>query len=318
MGKSLSCKSTCPDDLRDALNSPVPSIRTPFTADGEIDFDGVRSQVDFLLEGGARTLMLTGGDSLHTLLTDDEVAELARVVIEHNRSRAKIIAADKAWATPKAVAYAEYCARIGADLLMLSPPDWGASTTPDTLVRHFNEVGRHIPTMLVTAFFKQAGVFGARPPTFQLDVIRNLFERAPNQIAVKDDILGEAGFSLCMMTHHRWAIVSGGFMGNHMLQVPYGVDGYLCLLMSYKPEIAWRYFNAVQNQDFSTAWKIIREVERPLRNLMNTFEGGFNTVVHGMAELYGINGRFLRPPYHTMTDAQMEKLADSLKAMKLL
>ena len=107
-------------------------------------------------------------------------------------------------------------------------------------------------------------------------------------------------------------------MYNHMQQFPYGVDGYLCMLVSYKPDIAWQYFNAVQNRDFNTAWSVVREIETPLRRLIATFEGGFNTVVHGMAELYGINGRYLPPPYHTMTDQQMEKLADSLKNMNLL
>ena len=205
----------CPAELHHALNSPVPSIRTPFTADGCIDFDSVRSHVDFLIAGKARALMLTFGDSLHSVLTDNEVAELARVVVEHTRGRAKVIAADNGWATRKAVAYAEYCKQIGADLLMLLPPDWAASTTPDTLVDHFNAVGRHMPTMLVTAFFSQCGVGGARPASFQSDVIRALYERAPNQVAVKDDVLGDAGISMCMMTNERWAIVSGGWMFNH-------------------------------------------------------------------------------------------------------
>ena len=101
--------AACPDELREALDSPVPSIRTPFTANGQIDYNGVRSQVDFLIAGKARTLMLTWGDSMYSVLTDDQVAELARVVIEHNNGRAKVIAADKSWATPKAVSYAEYC-----------------------------------------------------------------------------------------------------------------------------------------------------------------------------------------------------------------
>jgi dihydrodipicolinate synthase/N-acetylneuraminate lyase len=308
-------QTACPDELRDALNSPVPSIRTPFTADGQIDFDGVRAQVDFLIAGKAKTLMLTWGDSLHSVLTDDEVAELAWVVVEHNRGRAKVIAADNSWATPKAVAYAQYCKQIGADLLMLLPPDWGASTTPDTLVDHFNAVGQHMPTMMVTAFFTMSG---PRPLAGQLEVIRQLYERAPNQVAVKDDILGELGTNLCLMTHERWAVVSGGLMSNHTLQVPYGVDGYLCLLMSYKPEIAWQYFNAVQANDFQTAWRIIREIEKPLMKLLGRAEGGFNAAVHGMSELFGISGRHLPPPYHTMTDAEMEELADGLKGMGLL
>ena len=74
-------------------------------------------------------------------------------------------------------------------------------------------------------------------------------------------MLGDFGTNLCLLTHERWAVVSGGLMSNHLLQLPYGVDGYLCLLMSYKPEIAWQYWNAVGERDFETAWRIIREIE---------------------------------------------------------
>ena len=135
---------------------------------------------------------------------------------------------------------------------------------------------------------------------------------------MKDDVLGDAGISMCMMTNERWAIVSGGWMFNHLQQVPYGVDGYLCPIMNHWPEIAWQYFNAVQDRDFQTAWIIVREIETPLRELLNTFEGGFNTAVHGMAELYGLSARYLPAPYHTMTDEQMERLADSLRSMNML
>ena len=296
----------------------MPSIRTPFKRDGEVDFDGVRSQVDFAIDGGARTLMLTGGDSFHMLLTDREVAELARVVIEHNSGRAKVIAADKMWATPKAVAYAEYCRDLGADLLMLMPPDWAASTTVDSIVEHFNAVGRYLPTMFITAFFTQSGVFAGRPGSFQIDVIRNLYERAPNLIAVKDDLLGPLGTQLCVMTHDRWGIVSGGLMSNHMSQVPYGVDGYLCLFMSFKTEIAWRYFRAVKEKDLDTAWAVIREIELPLMDFIATFLGGRPSVVHGIMELFDICPRWVRPPFHTLTDAQMDELADGLRRLKLL
>jgi len=307
----------CPEELRAALNSPVPSVRTPFTADGQVDFSGLRSQVDFLIAGKAKTLMLTWGDSVHSVMTDDEVAEVARVVIEQTRGRAKVIAADNGWATPKAVEFAKYCKQIGADLLMLLPPDWAGSTTPDTLVRHFSRVGEHMPTMLVTAFFLQS-LGGGRAGSFQLEVVRALYERAHNLVAVKDDVVGDFGTNLCMITHERWAVVSGGLMSNHLLQIPYGVDGYLCLLMSYKPEIAWQYWDAVQSRDFDTAWRIIREIEKPLMDCMRAVKGGYNAAVHGMAELFGISPRHLPLPYHTMTDEEMEQFKGSLQGLGLL
>lgn len=304
----------CPAELRAALSSPIPSLRTPFTVDGEVDFDGVRAQIDFVLAGGARTIMQTWGDSLHSVLTDDEVAQLTRVIVEHTAGRAKVIAADNAWPTRKAVAYGQYCAEVGADLLMLLPPDWAASTTPDTLVTHFDAVGEYLPTMVVTALFGQS----RRDVGASMAVIRALHERCANVVAIKDDILGDLGIQICTTVRDRWAVVSGGLMKNHTFQVPYGVDGYLSLFMSFQPEIAWRYFEAIQGGDYEGAWTIMRDVEMPLRDYMGTVEGGFNAVVHGILELAGICSRQLPLPYHTLTDAQMAALADFVRTQELL
>ena len=166
----------CSEELREALDSSVPSIRTPFTVDGAVDYDGVRAQVDFAIAGKARTLMVTWGDSLFSVQTDDQVAELVKVVVQHSNGRAKVIAADRSWATPKAVAFAEYCKEIGADLLMLLPPDWASSSETAQLVQHFNAVGEHLPTMIVTAFFSMGG---PRPPGRQMEVLRALYEGRP-------------------------------------------------------------------------------------------------------------------------------------------
>lgn len=302
--------SGCSEELRHALDSPVPSIRTPFTADGEVDYDGVRSQVDFAIAGKARTLMVTWGDSLFSVQTDDQIAELVKVVVQHSNGRTKVIAADNSWATPKVVAFAEYCKQIGADLLMLLPPDWAASSEPEQLVQHFNAVGEHMPTMIVTAFFT---MMGPRPPGRQMEMLRALYEGAPNLVAVKDDILGDAGNRMCMMVHDRWAVVSGGLMANHTLQVPYGVDGYLCLIMSYRPDIAWEYFNAVKAGDYETSWRMIREIEYPLRDLLTSFGVSMNSAWHGLSEVFGISGRYLPLPYYTLNDEQMEILTQGAK-----
>ena len=161
---------------------------------------------------------------------------------------------------------------------MLLPPDWASSSTTDTLVEHFNAVGRHMPTMIVTAFFSH---MGPRSQDRQLGVIRELYERCPDLVAVKDDLLGEAGMRMCMLVHDRWAVVSGGWMSNHTLQVPYGVDGYLCLIMSFRPDIAWRYFDAVREGRYPDAWRVVREIEWPLRDLMGSFGVSLNSVWSG-------------------------------------
>jgi dihydrodipicolinate synthase/N-acetylneuraminate lyase len=107
-----------------------------------------------------------------------------------------------------------------------------------------------------------------------MEVIRALHDRVPGLVAVKDDVLGDFGMQMCTTVHDRWAVVSSGYMYNCTLQIPYGVDGYLCLFMSFKPEISWKYWNSIKTGNYDTAWKLIKDFEMPIRAYQNTVEGG--------------------------------------------
>ena len=137
-------------EVREALTGPVASLSTPFTQNGDVDYAGLRKLIDGNLAGGSRSALLTYGDSLYTLLSDDEIAEVTRVVADQTGKRGLTVAADGGWWTGKTVEFARYCREVGADVLMVKPPIWGGSVTVDTLVAHYKEVAAEIPVMLVT------------------------------------------------------------------------------------------------------------------------------------------------------------------------
>jgi len=60
---------------------------------------------------------------LFSLLTDQEVADLTKATVEHTAGRAMVVAADKYYWTGKAVEFGQYARGLGADLVMVSPPD---------------------------------------------------------------------------------------------------------------------------------------------------------------------------------------------------
>ena len=297
----------CPAEIREALTGPCPSIRTPFTPTGEIDFDGLRSQLDFMIDAGARVVILTVGDSLFTVLTDDEIGQLTQAVVEHVDRRAAIVAATGQWWTGKSADFAQYCRKLGADLLMVLPPDWAASTTVETLVAHYGAAAEHIPVMIVTNYL------GQRAPTFAVEVIRALYERVPGVVAAKDDVTGEFARKLSVITNDRWAIISGGKKENHLHMLPYGVDGYFSVHMSFKPDIAWRYWQAIQDGDMDVARAVIEDYDMPLFDYIRAVNGSFDSAIHGILEIFGIMKRHRRPPYHTLTDEQMEELRTFLR-----
>ena len=95
----------------------------------------MRNHLDFLIgEAKVKAVVLTWGDSLYSILTEDDIAQITKVVVQHVNHRAFVVAADDSWWTGKLVEFAKYCADLGADMLMVKPPDWAASTTVDSLV----------------------------------------------------------------------------------------------------------------------------------------------------------------------------------------
>ena len=299
-------------ELHAALASPIPSLRTPFTRAGEIDFAGLRSYVDRCIDHGAKALMLTMGDSLYSLLTDDEVVQVPQTVVEQAAGRAKVIAADRCWWTGKTVEFAQYCRQTGVDVLMVLPPDWAGAATVQTLVDHYAAVAAELPVMLVTGMFRERG------QAFGLEMVERVYREVDNVVAIKDDFAEEFARRMTVLVHERWTVVAGGSKQLHFYMWPFGCHGLLSTLIHFKPEIAHRYFAATQAGDYLTAADTVRNVDMPMFDVLGASPGGFDAGMHAWAELCGIYRRWRRPPFYNMTDAEVEHLAEGLRQIDLL
>ena len=296
--------------IREMLACPVASTPTLFLRDGRIDFDGLRNFIDFVIAGGTRTILLTYGDSLYSLLTDDEVEEVTRVTVEHTAGRALVVAADRIWATPKTVEFARYVREVGADMLMVLPPSWANSPTIDTLVEHNAAAAAEIPVMVVTNLFAPRQRMG-------LEVLERLRDEVPNVLAVKDDVCGDFARRLTLLVRERMTVVSGGQKQNHLDLLPYGCDGYLSTFIKFRPAVTRDYWAAVQAGDPARLREIIRVYDMPYFDFIMDLPGGFNAGLHGTLELFGVAGRWRRKPYYSLNDQEMERLADFLRSKGL-
>lgn len=300
------------DEIRQALSGAFPSLRAPFNTDDSIDFNGLANLIEFCIGAGSKSLMLTYGDSLYSLLTDDEVAEVTRFTVERAAGRAMVIAADRQWATPKEVEFARYCREVGADMLMVLPPDWAGSCTTQTLVEHYSAVAEHIPVMMVTNLFLSRGA------TFGMRTVEACLEQVENIAAIKDDMCGSFARQMTVMAAERCAVVAGGQKQNHLDIAPYGCVGYLSTFITFLPRIAHEYWHALASNDMDAAAGVIKRYDMPLFEYLLQLEGGFDAGMHALGELYGIYGRHRRRPYHTLSDAQVEQFREKLVEMELL
>ncbi len=253
-------------------------------------------------------MLLTYGDSLYSLLTDEEVAEVTRVVARHTAGRALVVAADRMWAVPKEIEFARYARDAGADVVMVLPPDWAQSCTLETLIEHYTAVAREIPVMAVTNYL------GQRPIEFGIELMLRL-AAIPGMVAVKDDVCGEFAQRLGQELYGKLALVSGGQKRNHVDMHPHGCDGYLSTFIRFYPQVAHAYWRAIEANDIDAAQRIIREYDVPLFDHILSARGSFDAAIHGMLELFGIAPRWRRKPYHSCTDAEIDQLAAFLNQL---
>ena len=294
------------EEVREHLTGPIASLNTVFNRDGSIDYDGLRSLIDADISGGSKTILLTYGDSLFSLLADDEIADVTRVVVEHTGDRAMVVAADGTWWTGKTIEFARYAREVGADVLMVKPPVWAGSCTVDTFVQHYAAVAEEMPVMLVTNVFQGATDVGLR-------TIERVRDEVENVVAIKDDIHGEFVRKMTAMVHEKWAVFSGGGKQSHLEIVHYGAVGFMSTLIMFKPSVTADYWGAVQGGDWERAGKVVEDHDWPFMDYIKDLPGGFDAGIHGALELFGVAQRWRRKPYHSLNDEEMEQLRDFFK-----
>lgn len=297
--------------LHETLSGPIASVRLPFTADGQIDTGGLHAYVERCVAGPAGVVMLTYGDSLYSVLTDDEVVDVTRAAIDQVAGRCAVIAADRSWWTGKAVEFAGFCREAGADLLMVLPPDWTTSGTPESLADYYAAISAQMPVMMVTNYLKARSLEEAGR------VVDEVARRAPGVIAVKEDVGGERGRDLTARLAGRMTVVAGGTKRLHADLRPHGAAGYLSTLAVFRPDLATAYWDAVQSDDDTRMRELIDTADVPLFRMLAGFPGGFDAALHGWCELAGIAGRWRRGPYHSLTDTELDGLAQALDELGL-
>lgn len=295
-----------------AFRSPVPTIRTPYKQNGEIDYDGLRNCVEFDIQAGARAIVITAGDSHLIAMSDREIADVAKAVVKQADKRALVVAADRNFDTKQALEFAGCVKEMGCDMLMLMPPDWVGSSTPDTLSDHYAAVAKIIPVMIVT------NVFIPRGAQFGMETIKLALRKSADILAVKDDMCGDFARQLAFTFSDQVAVWAGGQKQNHMNMAPYGACGYLSTFLTFKPEIARKYWEPASSGNLAQAAEIISRYDLPFFDAIAKSRGGFDAGMHGVLELFGLCQRWRPKPYYNITNEELIVLADELKKLKIL
>jgi dihydrodipicolinate synthase/N-acetylneuraminate lyase len=295
--------------VRAHLQGPISSIKTPFNKDFQVDHDALHQQVQTLIARGSKTALLTAGDSHLLSLVDAELVAVTRTVCAAAKGKAMIVVADRGHTTGHAVEFARFAHSAGADIVMTLPPHWSAGSTAQNLADHYAAVAAELPTMIVSNIFAQ------RATTFALETVQRTLDNE-RIVAIKDDLGGEFARRLCLLAHEQMAIFAGGRKENHLNMWPYGCDGYMSTFQAFRPDLAQKYWRAVEEKDLDTMRALV-QLEMDFFAYLAQCVGGWNAGMHGVLELAGLGSRWRRPPNYSLNDREMEALANFLQEKDL-
>ncbi|HTZ25656.1 MAG TPA: dihydrodipicolinate synthase family protein, partial [Streptosporangiaceae bacterium] len=137
------------------LAGVVPVVPTIFHDDETVDLDGTARVVDYLVDAGVDGVCLLANYSEQFSLTDAERDAIARLLLERVAGRRPVIVTTSHYSARVAAARSRAAQDLGASMVMLMPPFFGATLTAGgpAVIEYFKRVADaiDIPIMVQDA-----------------------------------------------------------------------------------------------------------------------------------------------------------------------
>lgn len=165
----------------DWLRGCATALVTPFTADGSVDVDCLRSLIEYQIAGGVRLLVPCGTTGESATMTDEEDQLVIRTTVDVARGRAKVIAGTGSNATNVAIQYSQTARELGADAILSVAPYYN-KPTQEGLYAHFRAIAESVSGLPVVIY----NVPGRTSSNISAQTTIRLARDVENIVAVKE------------------------------------------------------------------------------------------------------------------------------------
>ena len=125
-----------------------PALVTPFTRDDAVNYDALRTLVDFHVENGSNGVLLLGSTAEGFLLTKEEKTRIIDTVLDAAGGRIPVMCGVSAVSTRETLENARHAVEVGADCGLLVQPAY-IKPTQEALYGYYKEVADSVDLPLV-------------------------------------------------------------------------------------------------------------------------------------------------------------------------
>ena len=266
------------------LNSANPfgqvlvALVTPFSADGEVNWDDTEKHIDSVIAAGADGIVVTGTTGETSTLTDPEKLKLVEVAQSVSGGRAKIITGGGSNETAHAIELYRASEKAGADGVMIVTPYYNKPTQAGVLT-HFRMIAD--ATDLPVILYDIPGRAGV--PIRYETILRAA--KHPNIVAIKD---AKGDFSeVSRVLNQTDLLYFSGDDANVLPHLSIGAAGLIGVTANIAPAPYRRMIDAVNAGNLSEATAAHRSLEPLVRAVMTHVPGtvAAKYILHGLGKI---------------------------------
>lgn len=157
----------------------VPHV-TPFTRNGELDLESLRSCVKFWVEGGVSGLVPCGSNGEAPYLTRQERSQVIEAVVDEANGKVPIVAGTGSMSTRETISFTEDAKDLGVDAVLVVTPFYFKLTDRE-FCEHYKAILQAVDIPLIVYNVPKFTGFSIEPNT-----ISQLVSEYENVVGVKD------------------------------------------------------------------------------------------------------------------------------------
>ena len=295
----------------DWLRGCATALVTPFTANGAVDEERLRTLIEYQIAGGVTLLVPCGTTGESATMTDEEDQCVIKLTIEVARGRAHIIAGTGSNSTAAAIEYSLMAQTLGADAVLLVAPYYN-KPTQEGLYAHFRAVAEAVSGLPVVIY----NVPGRTSCNIAAETTLRLAGDCKNIVAIKE---ASGNLSQIMEILRRRPEGFRVLSGDDALTFPLmalGADGLISVAANEAPELMSRMINLA----LAEKWDEARELHYRLLPLMETnfIESSPGPVKAALAMMGLIEENYRLPlvPVQTKSRARVREVLVELGLLK--
>ena len=290
------------------LSGVIPPVTTPFDERGDIQYDSVKAQVDWLVDCGVSGIAVGGSTGEGHALEADEFRTLIETTLEAADGRIDVIAGIITDSTRESVRRGQIIRDSGVVALQVTPVHYVFKPTDDGTVEHFRTLTAETDMPVI--------IYNVVPWNYlSPELLCRVMREVPGVIGVKQSAGDMKLFADLMISANREDLIFSAVDGLLYASYCLGAQGSIAAILSAAPRPSVQLWNAVKAGDHATAL----DLHEKLLVLWNAIVGDNLPATTKYSQiLQGIPAGLPRQPMSMPGEPQQALIRNALMGLSLI